>query len=301
MLSFSAVKKLFLPALLACTMLMGCASSFAQNVGAQAQTKMKDGTKIMKIALCHLEVSCGPMERNLNTIAKALRVAGELGADVAVTPETSVQGYYFYRIDPTAKVDVQPVPYLDQLRSITKEYGMYLLLGCGEYDEADGRSYNSCLVFNPKGELQSRHRKIFNEHMGSEAWASAAKSVSVTDVDGAKVGVLVCADSWFDPRPLSLQEQGAQLIIDCAAWPATKETGDPVPSWEKASRITGLPFVLCNQTGKTQWMDMSIGESVVVENAKTKFRYSGQQAVLLFEWDAASGKIISDEFEVYPL
>ena len=67
----------------------------------------------MKIALCHLELSCGPQERNLCFLEQAVRVAAEQGADWVLTPEVAVQGYYFYRIDENAVVAPQPSPELE--------------------------------------------------------------------------------------------------------------------------------------------------------------------------------------------
>lgn len=49
----------------------------------------------MKIALCHLELSCGPQERNLQLLEQAVSIAAEQGADWVLTPEAAVQGYYF--------------------------------------------------------------------------------------------------------------------------------------------------------------------------------------------------------------
>ena len=262
--------------------------------------KMK-GNNIMKIALCHLEVSCGPQESNLAKIERTVKIAGKYGARVVVTPETAVQGYYFHRIDEARKLEVQPAPYLDSLRKTVVEQNVYLLLGCGEYVPETDKHHNSCLVFAPDGSLQSRHRKIYGEKLGSEKWASAGEKMSTTNCDGLKIGVLICADSWFDERPLSLKEQGADLLIDLAAWPETPETGNPLPSWKKVTKITGLPFILCNQTGKTKWMDMSIGESVAIKNEAVKCVYSGEEAVLLLDFDTVSKQIASDEFEVIPL
>ncbi len=259
------------------------------------------GSNVMKIALCHLEVSCGPQEKNLEKIERAVKIAGERGAKLAVTPETAVQGYYFHRIDESRKLEVQPALYLDDLREVVRQYGMYLMLGCGEYVEETGLHHNSCFVFAPDGSLQSRHRKIYGEKLGSEKWASPGEKMSVTNCDGLKVGVLVCADSWFDERPLALKEQGADILIDIAAWPETPETGNPLPSWKKVTKITGLPFVVCNQTGKTKWMDMSIGESVVIQDEAVKCIYSGEEAVLFFEFDSVTKKVISEKFEVVPL
>lgn len=258
-------------------------------------------TGVMKIALCHLEVSCGPQESNLEKIERAVKIAGERGARLVATPETAVQGYYFHRIDETRQLEVQPADYLDSLRNIVKEEQVYLLLGCGEYVPETGKHHNSCLVFAPDGSFQSRHRKIYGEKLGSEKWASPGDAVSTTKCDGVNVGVLVCADSWFDERPLALKEQGADLLIDIAAWPETKETGNPLPSWKKVTKITGLPFIVCNQTGKTKWMDMAIGESVAIQDEIIKCSYSGAEAVLLLEFDTVKNKILSKKFEVVPL
>ncbi len=255
----------------------------------------------MKIALCHLEVSCGPQESNLEKIERAIKIAGERGARVVVTPETAVQGYYFHRLDEARKLEVQPTPYLDSMRKTVAEQNVYLLLGCGEYVSEIGKHHNSCLVFAPDGSLQSRHRKIYGEKLGSEKWASPGDAVSTTKCDGVNVGVLICADSWFDERPLALKEQGADLLIDIAAWPETKETGNPLPSWKKVTKITGLPFIVCNQTGKTKWMDMTIGESVAIQDEVVKCSYSGAEAVLLLEFDTVKNKILSEKFEVVPL
>lgn len=259
------------------------------------------GSSVMKIALCHLEVSCGPQESNLKKIEQAIRLAGERGAKLVVTPETAVQGYYFHRIDETRQLEVQPAKYLDSLRKTVKEQNLYLLLGCGEYIEETGLHHNSCLVFAPDGSLQSRHRKIYGEKLGSEKWASPGDKMSTTNCDGVNFGVLVCADSWFDERPLALKKQGADILIDIAAWPETPETGNPLPSWQKVTKITGLPFVVCNQTGKTKWMDMSIGESVVIQDEVVKCIYSGEEAVLFFEFDTFSKQILSEKFEVVKL
>ncbi|MBR2507848.1 MAG: carbon-nitrogen hydrolase family protein [Bacilli bacterium] len=258
-------------------------------------------TGVMKIALCHLEVSCGPQESNLEKIERAVKIAGEHSARIVVTPETAVQGYYFHRLDEARNLQEQPAPYLDSLRKIVAEQNVYLLLGCGEFVPETGKHHNSCLVFAPNGSLQSRHRKIYGEKLGSEKWASPGDAVSTTKCDGVNVGVLVCADSWFDERPLALKEQGADLLIDIAAWPETKETGNPLPSWKKVTKITGLPFIVCNQTGKTKWMDMTIGESVAIQDEVVKCSYSGAEAVLLFEFDTVKNKILSEKFEIVPL
>lgn len=129
----------------------------------------------MKIALCHLELSCGPQERNLQILEQAVRIAAEQGADWVLTPEVAVQGYYFYRIDENAVVVPQPSLELEPLRKLCCEYGITLFLGCGEYDAACDKNFNSCLVFGPDGELIGRHRKVL-----ASAWEQRPGRARVT-------------------------------------------------------------------------------------------------------------------------
>ena len=53
----------------------------------------------MKIALCHLEISRGPEHKNIELLENAVRIAADNGAKWVVTPETAVQGYYFYKLN----------------------------------------------------------------------------------------------------------------------------------------------------------------------------------------------------------
>mgnify|MGYP001511468109 CR=1 FL=1 len=40
----------------------------------------------MKIALCHLDLSMGPQEKNIEKLCRAVEMAGERGAEWTITP-----------------------------------------------------------------------------------------------------------------------------------------------------------------------------------------------------------------------
>lgn len=254
----------------------------------------------MKIALCHVNVSCGPQEDNLRLLGEAVSLAARKGAQWVITPETAVQGYYFYKLNTSACVPQQPAPELDELRSLCRLYKLHLFLGCGEYDSRRQKSYNSCIVFGTDGEVCGRQRKNFNAG-SAEAWAAEGDSMEVISCGAIKAGVLVCADAWFAKNPAALQRQGAEILVDIAAWPPTEICGDPLPSWVEVSRATGLPFIVCNQTGCTEWMDMTVGQSVVITGGELQLAYSGAPAVLLFEYDFTQRRLMSETFTVLRL
>ena len=49
----------------------------------------------MKVALCHLELSNGPEQKNIELLEKAVRIAAEKGANWVITPETECRGITF--------------------------------------------------------------------------------------------------------------------------------------------------------------------------------------------------------------
>ena len=278
----------------------GVASAAAQ-AARQADVQ---ADKVLRIAFCHLALSQGPKQQNLEKLHAAIQAAGEHGADWVITPETAVQGYYFYVVDPAQKrmLTVQPSEETQALADVAAKYGAYLFLGTGEYDPEADCYRNACLVFGPDGRLIGRHRKL-SAHKGirAEAWSTNGYALVPIDCGGVSVGPLVCSDIWTPVFPRVLADKGVQVLVDIAAWPPDEITGNPLPDWELVSRRTGLPVFVCNQTGNTPWMDMTVGQSTVVEGGQAKLLHSGEEAVLLFDWNAETGQVASADFTRIPL
>lgn len=162
----------------------------------------------MKILLCHLTLSLGPLEKNLKILERALQIAGEVKADWVITPETAVQGYHFYKIDPEQKLDAQPADYLRPLLELVRKNYQYLFLGAGEYDVKDNCNYNTCFVFGPDGNLTGKHRKNHSHGYGGEGWVTNSTTVESVQVGAVKTGIMVCSDAWYMECPKRLAEQG---------------------------------------------------------------------------------------------
>ena len=299
------VKKFSLLLLFVCLALCctGLAAGTGENASNADSFQKNSSDKCIRIALCHLDLAQGPQEKNIQKIEKAIHVAGRHGANWIITPETALQGYYFYVINPKQKdkIEEQPSDAIRFLLDASSSYGAYLFLGAGEYDKKADCYRNSCLVFGPDGKLVGRHSKM-TAHVGfgAEVWSTNDHKLNPVACSGVTTGVLVCSDIWFPTYPVILADKGAKIIIDIAAWPPAIETGNPLPSWELASRRANRPVVVCNQTGKPRWMDMTLGQSAVVENGKAKLLHSGAEAVLLFDWDPQTGKVVSDALDSIP-
>ncbi|MBO6039527.1 MAG: carbon-nitrogen hydrolase family protein, partial [Acidaminococcaceae bacterium] len=143
-----------------------CYTCLAAGTGESASNansfNKSTSNKLIRIALCHLDVAQGPQEKNIQKIEKAIHIAGRHGANWIVTPETALQGYYFYVIDPKQKdkIEEQPSDAIRSLPDAGSRYGAYLFLGAGEYDKQADCYRNSCLIFGPDGKLTGRHSKM---------------------------------------------------------------------------------------------------------------------------------------------
>lgn len=60
-----------------------------------------------------------------------------------------------------------------------------------------------------------------------------------------------------------------------------------------------MTVIVCNQTGSQQWMDMNVGQSVVIDRGELKLVYSGEPAVLLFDYDAEAKCVQSLAYDVH--
>ncbi len=109
----------------------------------------------------------------------------------------------------------------------------------------------------------------------------------------------MCADLWFPEFYEGTKAQGAEIIVDMAAWPPTQVCGNPLPAWINASKVTDVTVIVCNQTGSPQWMDMNVGQSVVIDRGELKLVYSGEPAVLLFDYDAEAKCVQSLAYDVH--
>ncbi|MDU4960761.1 MAG: carbon-nitrogen hydrolase family protein [Sporomusaceae bacterium] len=246
----------------------------------------------MKVAMLHLALSAGPAAVNLRRLQTGIEQAAAAGADWVITPETALQGYFFAGHNPATELTAA----VSLLTAQAARHRITLFLGLAERDTASGKQYNSCLVVSPQGIL-GRHRKL--RRVGTaEAWAAKGRRCRPIATALLKAGILICADLWYPEHAAALARQGAEVIVAPAAWPPG--TCGPADCWERASAAAALPVWVCNQTGCHQQLDFRRAESVVAAAGKTLLRYSGEAAVLLFDWDTAGGRLLSRQFGIRP-
>jgi predicted amidohydrolase len=162
----------------------------------------------MKVAIVQNCPEFGNVQDNLNRIEEML--AGR-AADLFVLPELFATGYRFKSMD-EARRFAEPVPdgkttYF--LISLAKKNNAHFIAGLVEV-EGD-RIYNSSVIVGPKG-LIGRYRKIHLFDSEKSCFHAGTDAPPVFDLEGVKVGVMICFDWLFPETARSLALKGAEII-----------------------------------------------------------------------------------------
>ena len=174
-----------------------------------------------------------------------------------------------------AELDATASPSTALMSQTAKDARVHLVAGSIPEKSADGKLYNTSLVFGPTGEILARHRKVhlfdidipgkirFQE---SEV-LSAGEEITVVEIEGyGKIAVAICYDVRFPEMAMVAARRGCWGLVYPGAFNLT--TG-PL-HWELLARARAVDnqvwVAMCSPArvegaeGYTPW-----GESLVVD------------------------------------
>jgi predicted amidohydrolase len=244
----------------------------------------RPGKKELCLALCHLEAKPGEIANNRLRVAGAVKIAAREGANWIVTPELCVPGYGFADKIGTDWIQPQPAPWIKAMMKQAKDLKVTLFLSHLERDSSTGRLHNTVFVIGPDGKILGSQRKIRTLKHGSESWSSPGETVKPIDVPPfGRVGVLICADAWKDDIAREFRYRGADILVSSAAW--TPGEHGPGDAWERCTRETGIPLVVCNRTGIDTSIDFSESESIVASQGRRLYTFRSKSSAIFFvDW-----------------
>ncbi len=161
----------------------------------------------MKIGYIQNSPLFGEKEKNFNQVRKLI---GDTKADLLVLPELFATGYTF-----TSKEEVKNFAETSDeetanfLKEISTKTGAVVVAGFIEKDS--GKNYNSSIIVY-KNKVIDTYRKIhlFNKE---KLWFTPGnKQLSVHNLNGMKIGIMVCFDWIFPEVSRTLALLGAQII-----------------------------------------------------------------------------------------
>ncbi len=213
----------------------------------------------LKICVAQLNFVVGDMAGNAQKIIDCATQAYQDGARLVLTPELSLCGYaaedLFLRPSFIQACD-------DALKTVSAALsglkGLHVVVGHPSGSDERTRSVSVQRRFNKatvlcEGQVVASYAKrelpnyqVFDERR----YFLPGDAPCVFEVEGVKVGLLICEDAWFDTPALDAKKAGAELLAVINASPFHVGKGD---EREQAMRVrvqaTGLPLVYAHLVG----------------------------------------------------
>ncbi len=172
----------------------------------------------LRVAACQIDPQLGEVEANLKRITQAVADAAAAGAVLAVLPEAAVTGYAFGSLDEALPVARRAaVAAFEVIAGLAAEHRMTII--CGTLESQGDEVFNAALMATPDGRRYT-YRKMHLPFLGIDRFATPGPDApSVVEVDGLRIGVLICYDLRFPEAARMCALDGADLIALPTNWP----------------------------------------------------------------------------------
>ena len=155
------------------------------------------------------------LTRSERNIEDAVRLIGEVDADLVVLPELFSSGYFFESTEQARRLaeDARTGAASLALQEQSRATGATIVAGILERDGDD--LYNSAVVVTPKGVLGTyRKSHLYYQETQHFTPGEEFQVWTVTDRKGRsyRLGVMVCFDWFFPESARTLADRGADVI-----------------------------------------------------------------------------------------
>jgi len=163
----------------------------------------------MKIALYQGAGRPTRVDENLEIIQRKALSAAEQGADLIIFPELFLSGY---NIGQTVQALAEKVdgPSCQTSAQIARKADIAILYGYPERLNDD--VYNSALLIDRNGNTRANYRKTHLYGGYKKRFFKPGDSLILAELEGLKIGILICYDVEFPEAVRALVYTGADLI-----------------------------------------------------------------------------------------
>lgn len=213
----------------------------------------------LKICVAQLNFVVGDMAGNARKIVEAARAACAQGARLLLTPELSICGY------PAEDLLLRPA-FVDAcdhaLKQVAEELAgssdLTVVVGhpTGSHERsrsvAVSRRFNAASVLRGGRVLHTyAKRELPNYQVFDERrYFTPGSDTCVFEVDGVRVGLLICEDAWFEQPAADARAAGAQVLAVLNASPFHVGKGaEREQTMAVRARASGLPMVYAHLVG----------------------------------------------------
>ena len=233
----------------------------------------------MKIAVFQGPKTSRDVSGQLQIMANAAKDAATAGASLLILPEMFLTGYHIGPEAVARLAELKNGASAQRAVSIAKEAGIALLYGYPERGE-DGRIYNAALLVNGDGRAIANHRKthLFGD-IDRNAFSPGEGPPTVAEIDGMKLGILICYDVEFPENVRLLALAGVDFVAVPTALMAPYDfiTDGLVPARAYENQLF---LAYANRIGQEQELDY-LGRSCIIAPDGTELARAGAKEALI--------------------
>lgn len=233
----------------------------------------------MKVATIQLGIV--PGEDREQTFLRVEEMLSALPAevDLVLLPELWNVGFFSFDRYPEVAEPLHGKT-VERLARAAKKLDAYIFTG-SFVERQEDRFYNTCALLDRKGDMVANYQKMHLFGYGSRECEvmSAGEAPVVAQTDFGKVGLSICYDLRFPELYRKLVDQGAQVLINCAAWPYPR-----VENWSCLNMVRAMEnqsyFLSCSCADGAPGQQF-IGRSMVVDPWGTPIAAAGERETII--------------------
>jgi NAD+ synthase (glutamine-hydrolysing) len=218
----------------------------------------------LSICVAQLNFVVGDMSGNARKIIDAATQAHARGVRLLLTPELAICGYaaedLFLRpafvdaCDDALKAVASGTAHLKGLHIVVGHpaHADALTAGRRERSVSVARLHNAASVLSEGRVTHTYAKRELPKYqvLDERRYFVPGDAPCVIDVDGVRVGLLICEDAWFDAPAADAKAAGAELlaVINASPFHAGKG-GEREATMRQRAQATGLPLVYAHLVG----------------------------------------------------
>lgn len=217
----------------------------------------------MKFSIYQMDIYPGDPKKNRQKVKEWVEEeVANSNPDTIVLPEMWTTAYTLADLNLYADENAEPTKGF--LSDLAVKHDINII-GGSVANKIDGEFYNSSLVVNRKGEVIYQYDKVHLVPMLNEPayLAGGSKAPEIFELDGIKMGVIICYDLRFPEIIRSLALEGAQVLHIVAEWPLARRS-----HWrtlQLARAIENQMYVVsCNRVGSYDGVEFA-GTSMAID------------------------------------
>ena len=243
----------------------------------------------MKLAILQMSSVIADVNSNINNVRDILENSFIDDSDVLILPEVWTCGWSCSHFVETAQ-NLSDSSVINFLKSIAKKYNINII-GGSFITKHEDKFFNTCPIIDRKGDLITVYNKnhLYSYYGCDEGkYITRGDSPVMVELDGVNFGITICYDIRFPEIYRAYREAGADVLVNCAAWGASKSV--PWNVMTKSRAVENQCFMVAlTQSGEIENGEYNLGHSAIVD-------YNGNELAAIKEGEGiVSAQINLDE------